>query len=228
MQPTYLPWSGYFGLMLSVDLFIILDSVQFTRRSWQQRNKIKTANGPLWLTVPVLSKGLRDQLIHEVEIDQNSNFGYTHTKSLEINYKKAKYYNEFSPLVIPNISKHQSYLSDLTIDLIMAIKQILGINTPIMRSSQLNGIGSKGTLLASLCSQVGANEYVSPPGSQEYLNESDAFEKMGIPVRYFTYTHPEYPQLFGEFLPYMSCIDLVFNCGKESLSVIKNGCGELQ
>jgi len=224
MQPTYLPWSGYFGLMRSVDLFIFLDSVQFARRSWQQRNQIKTANGAQWLTVPVNSKGKRDQRIDEVEIDPTAQFAAAHTRAIELNYRKGAAYGAMAPEILAELNAPRAKLAELTIGLTLKIQAMLGIETPVVRSSAMSGEGTKADLLAALCREVGATEYVSPPGSQEYLDESDAFKQAGIPVRYFKFQHPEYPQLFGEFLPYMSCIDMLFNCGDRSLSLIESGC----
>lgn len=224
MQPTYLPWIGYFGLMKSVDLFILLDSVQYARRSWQQRNQIKTPNGPLWLTVPVLSKGKRHQLITEVEIDHSHDFLRNHEKSIELNYKKAPSFDSYASLLLPLISTDKRYLTDLTIPMIVSLRDALGIVTTIRRSSEFETVGSKAELLVSLCKQVGATEYVSPPGSKGYLDESDVFAKSGIPLRYFNFTHPVYPQTYGDFLPYMSAVDMIFNCGQESLPVIEKGC----
>lgn len=224
MQPTYLPWIGYFGLMRSVDLFILLDSVQFARRSWQQRNQIKTANGPLWLTVPVLSKGKRDQLISEVEIDRSRDFPQNHQKALELNYGKSSYFDTFAPQLFSLLGTDNEYLADLTKGAIAWIRDALGITTQIRRSSEFEAVGAKAELLASLCDQVGATEYISPPGSKDYLDESDAFTNRGMPLRYFNFTHLVYPQRFGDFLPYMSVVDLLFNCGPESLSLIEKGC----
>lgn len=224
MQPTYLPWSGYFGLMHSVDLFIFLDSVQFARRSWQQRNQIKTANGPQWLTVPVLAKGRRDQLISEVEIDGTVNFAASHRGSIEMSYRKAPCFDTHAGSLLALLESPGNRLADLTIGLILRLKALMGISSRMLRSSELDGVGSKADLLASLCQQVGATEYISPPGSREYLEASDAFAKIGVPVRYFEFIHPEYPQRFGEFLPNMSCIDMLFNCGDRSLSLIESAC----
>ncbi|TAL62955.1 MAG: hypothetical protein EPN84_05780 [Legionella sp.] len=224
MQPTYLPWLGYFGLMQSVDLFILLDSVQFARRSWQQRNQVKTANGPLWLSVPVLSKGKRTQLISEVEIDYSQEFFRSHQKTLEINYNKTTYFQDFSPELFATLSDQKQHLSELTISLICWLRDTLGITTPIKLASELNGKGAKADLLASLCQEVNATEYISPPGSKEYLDESTAFSQCNIPVRYFHFSHPEYRQCFGTFLSNMSIIDMLFNCGKDSLMLINNGC----
>jgi hypothetical protein len=174
--------------------------------------------------VPVNSKGKRDQRIDEVEIDPTAQFAATHTRAIELNYRKTPAYGAAAPEILAELNRPQSKLVELSIGLTLKIQAILGIQTPVLRSGEMNGEGAKADLLASLCREVGATEYVSPPGSQEYLDESDAFKQAGIPVRYFKFQHPEYPQLFGEFLPYMSCIDMMFNCGDRSLSLIESGC----
>jgi len=221
MQPTYLPWSGYFGLMQAVDLFIFLDSVQFAKRSWQQRNQIKTPLGAQWLTVPVLSKGKQDQLITSVEINLDSGFPSDHQKAIEIHYRKTKYYETYAPRLFAWLASPSRKLVDITMGLILEIKDFLGIPTRTLRASQLGSLGAKAELLASLCREVRASEYISPPGSKEYLAESDAFEKSGIQIKYFDFRHPQYPQLYGPFLPFMSSIDLIFNCGPESTEIIR-------
>jgi hypothetical protein len=221
MQPTYLPWIGYFGLMQSVDLFILLDVVQFARRSWQQRNQIKTPNGALWLSVPVQSKGKREQLISDVEIDYDHDFPRGHQKTLEMNYKKSIHFDLYAPRLFEILNTDNQYLSELTISLIHWFRNTLGITTEIRLASEFIKTGVKADLLASICEQVGATEYVSPPGSKDYLDESTAFSERNIEVSYFHFNHPEYTQRFGAFMPYMSVIDLLFNCGKESLSLIK-------
>jgi hypothetical protein len=222
MQPTYLPWSGYFGLMQSVDVFVLLDSVQFTRRSWQQRNQIKSANGSQWLSLPVLSKGKRDQLICEVELDKSSGFPAKHCRSIEMSYAKTPHFKQYADMLLPLMDNSSPLLADLTIGLILLLKVQLGITTPVLRSSDLDGSGAKADLLASLCRQIGATTYVSPPGSKNYLDESDSFDMLGVPVQYFGFKHPHYPQLFGEFLPYMSIIDMLFNCGEHSSDLIRS------
>ena len=221
MQPTYLPWSGYFGMMRSVDLFIFLDSVQFAHRSWQQRNQIKTANGAQWLTVPVISKGRRNQSILEVEIDASSRFKEKHIAAIEQNYHKAPHFKQAIEMLSP-LRDFNMMLSELNIALIKKIASHLGILTPTQRSSELIGGGTKANLLAALCQEVGATQYISPPGSRTYLDESNAFAQKDIQVNYFNYIHPEYTQLFGEFLPYLSAIDLIFNRGEDSLSLIES------
>lgn len=225
MQPTYLPWSGYFGLMQSVDLFIFLDTVQFAHRSWQQRNQIKTANGPMWLTVPVRTKGRREQRIADVEIEESGNFGARHHKSIEFNYEKAPFFESVATEFLPLLKVPRQKLCELNIEAILSMKEMLDISTPVLCSSELDGNGAKADLLASLCREVDATEYISPPGSRDYLEASDAFEKLDIPVRYFDFDHPVYPQLFGEFLPFMSCLDMLFNCGGESRHLVRKASG---
>ncbi|CAI8414198.1 MAG: Uncharacterised protein [Gammaproteobacteria bacterium] len=222
MQPTYLPWSGYFGLMQSVDVFILLDSVQFARRSWQQRNQIKTANGAQWLSVPVQSKGKRSQPIFEVKLDKSSRFSITHRRCIEMNYAKTPYFRQYADTILPLLDNSSPLLADLTIDLILQLKTQLDISTFVMRSSELDGSGLKADLLASLCVQVGATSYVSPPGSKSYLDESDIFENIGVPVHYYKFKHPEYSQPFGEFIPNMSIIDMLFNCGERSSDLLQS------
>ena len=223
MQPTYLPWVGYFAMIDQVDIFIVLESVQFSKRSWQQRNQIKTANGPIWLTVPVKSKGKRGQLINEIEVDTSRNYSAAHILSLENNYRKSPYFSEYSPKLFSLLENGHRYLPGLTIELIVWFCMVLGITTPIKYSSKMENTGTKADLLAMLCAQLNATEYVSPLGSRKYLEESDAFDKLNIPIKYYEYQPIPYPQLFGEFLPYMSIVDLLFNVGPESLSVIRQG-----
>lgn len=223
MQPTYLPWIGYFGMMDSVDIFVLLDSVQFARRSWQQRNQIKTPNGPGWLTVPVLSKGKRDQLIKDVAIDVHRDFPENHIRAIEANYKKSSFFDLYAPELFAILGKKHSKLAELNLELIKWLKCALHTETPLVLSSKLDHEGTKSSLLADLCIKLGATRYLSPLGSRNYLDASDSFEKHGIPIYYFQYNHPEYRQRFGDFLPYMSIIDMLFNVGPESLSIIRKG-----
>lgn len=223
MQPTYLPWCGYFGLIAAVDVFIFLDSVQFAKRSWQQRNQIKTARGGHWLTVPVDSKGRSEQLISEVKIDKKSNFSSKHVKSIEVNYAKAVHFKDFGPDLFELINRPYSHLVDMNVEIIKHCLKVLNINTEVIYSSQMHGVGVKADLLASLCKEVCATEYISAPGSKNYLETSVAFKEIGVPVSYFNYVHPEYPQLFGDFLPYISFIDMLLNCGDRSSDLILSG-----
>ncbi len=222
MQPTYLPWIGYFDLMDQCDLFIFLDSVQFDKRSWQQRNRIKSQKGEEPLTVPVFSKGKFDQKINEVEIDHTSRFSDKHLKTIQHAYAKAPFFNEYFEDLSKIFSKKQPLLVDLNISLIIWFKEKIGIKTKLVRSSQIGGNGSKVELLVSLCKEVGATHYISPPGSKNYIDENNLFISNGITLSYHSYQHPQYAQLHGDFLPYMSILDLLFNEGSNTLSIIRS------
>lgn len=223
MQPTYLPWLGYFALMDRVDTFVYLNSVQFARRSWQQRNRIRSADGEAMLTIPVAKKGLRDQKIAEVEILYSSEFPRRHIDLLTENYRRAKFFDAYAPALCALLETRHRKLADLTIATSEWLAQVLGITARRIRSVTLNNAGAKADLLVHLCGQLGAARYVSPLGSHDYLADSDAFTKAGIELCYHYYQHPTYPQLFQPFLPFMSAVDLLFNVGPESLSVICSG-----
>jgi len=218
MQPTYLPWSGYFGLLQSVDLFVYLDDVQFEKRSWQQRNQIKTANGAQWLTVPVLSKGKREQKINEVQIDATSKFSEKHIKSIQHSYRKSPFFHEYSEIIFSAIQKDAGNLAEYNIHIINECKDLLGISTRTVLSSEIKCTGTKSERLASICGEVGATEYISPPGSKNYLEQSNSFDHIGVEVKYFKYNHPKYKQLHGDFLENMSIVDFLMNCGGRSIN----------
>lgn len=221
MQPTYLPWSGYFALMQCVDLFVILDSVQFNRRSWQQRNQIKSPRGPLWLTVPVHSKGKKEQLIKDVEIDNSTNYAKNHKNSILMNYKKTPFFKKYAEELFLCIESENNLLNELNLKIITFLQKVVQSNAKILRSSFINCSGAKADLMASICKEVGATTYISVPGSKDYLVTSDAFQKINVKIKTFSFKHPIYNQLFGVFLPSMSFIDMLFNVGHESADLIR-------
>lgn len=223
MQPTYLPWIGYFALMDTVDEFILLDDVQFARRSWQQRNQIKGPAGAIMLTVPVLKKGKRDQLVNEAEINTESDEAKKHARSIELAYAKAPYWPQYSSGLLGAIANGHELLADYNIALIERIRDDLGIKVPLVRSSSLPIEGKREDRLVSICRQREASVYISPTGSSDYLSESDAFQRAGIKLLYNDYQHPTYPQLHGEFVSHLSAIDLLLNCGEKSLEIIRSG-----
>jgi len=225
MQPTYLPWLGYFDLMAQSDIFVFLDSVQFDKRSWQQRNRIKSPSGELLLTVPVLTKQRRTQKICEVEIQPDSDFGDKHIKTIQYNYSKAPFFSRYLGGLAAILEKRHGYLAELTIELIDWLREAIGIKTELIRSSSLGIQGNKVELLVAICKSVGAERYLSPPGSRGYIEENDLFADNGIELCYHEYHHPRYRQLFGDFVPYLSALDLLLNEGDNSLSIIRFGQG---
>lgn len=225
MQPTYLPWLGYFDLMDQGDVFVLLDSVQFDKRSWQQRNRIKTPHGELLLTVPVFSKGRFNQKICEVQIDKTTNFQEKHIRAIECNYAKAKFFERYMEDLANILRKKHSYLAELTIELICWLREAIGIKTELVRSFSLGIQRRKVELLVATCKSVGAQRYISPLRSKAYIGENDLFAENGIELCYHNYHHPQYNQLYGDFIPYLSVLDLLLNEGDRSLPIIRSGRG---
>lgn len=227
MQPTYLPWVGYFDLMDQVDSFVILDDVQFSRQSWQQRNRIKTPKQLEWVTVPVLLRGRFGQLINAVEI-QDPDFWKSHLRALEVNYGRSPYFAKYFHELVSIFEQGSPWtrLVDLNTRLIEWIALVLGLKTPLVKSSQLNARGQRSTRLVALCESLGAKEYLSPIGSAIYLlQDLDEFKSRNVEVFFQNYSHPTYNQLFQPFVPFASVIDILFNEGAHSMEVIRSGRG---
>ena len=216
LQSNYIPWKGYFDLIAAVDEFIIYDDMQFTKRDWRNRNKIKTPNGDQWITVPVEVKGKYFQSIRETKI-VNDGWNLAHWKSLEFNYKKAPFFSEIAAIIEPIFTiANAETISELNLKFISVISDYLGIKTKISMSWDYDIVEGKTERLAALCKQVEASEYVSGLAAKNYLDEK-VFADLDVGVTWFDYEgYPEYPQLWGEFTHRVTILDLLFNCGKES------------
>ena len=213
MQPTYLPWLGYFAMMKRADLFIFLDNVQFEKGSWQSRNRIKSNSGELLLSIPVQTAGKATQLIRDTRISNLTTFPRKHIESIRINYAKAPFFNDIFPMVEQIYERATSSLMELNESFILAIRDYLGIETRIIHGSSLRANGKSTERVVNLLLEVGASEYLAATGSRAQTEAEVAFERNGLKVRYHNYDHPTYPQLHGEFLPNLSAVDLLFNCG---------------
>lgn len=223
-QPTYLPWLGYFDLIDQVDVFVFLDDVQFDKRSWQQRNRIKTPTGLQWLTVPVVVGGRLGQLIKDVEI-RDAEFWRDHCRAIELNYRRTLFFNDYFQMLSSELACRESaLLVDLNLRIIRWVMSMIEVKTRLVCSSVLRQPGKRTELLANICGELGAKQYVSPLGSADYLlAEQDILLNQGIDVVFQNYQHPEYDQLFPPFLPYASVVDLLFNQGPRSLEIIRSG-----
>jgi UDP-2,4-diacetamido-2,4,6-trideoxy-beta-L-altropyranose hydrolase len=223
-QPTYLPWLGYFDLIDQVDLFVLLDDVQFTKQSWQNRNRIKTPTGLQWLTVPVKYHGRFGQLIKDVEI-RNVEFWRNQCRTLEVNYSRAPFFRRyFEELRSLFACFEGTLLVDLNIRCLKWFMRVLEIRTPVVTSSDLRQPGKRTELLANICSSVGASQYVSPLGSAVYLlQEGDVLLARDVEVVFQHYEHPQYQQLFAPFCPYASALDLIFNEGERAGEILRSG-----
>lgn len=223
-QPAYLPWLGYFDLIDQVDTFVLLDSVQFEKQSWQQRNRIKTPSGLQWLTVPVIFRGRLGQRIQDVEI-RDRDFCRVHLRAIELNYRRAPFFAQFWDQVSGILSSFcGSQLAELNQTLIEWFCRRLDIHTKMVRSSELQQTGKRSELLVSICQHLHAGEYVSPLGSAAYLlGDLAQFRKAGIDVFFQHYEHPEYNQLFPPFQSHASVLDLIFNAGENAPAILRAG-----
>tara|TARA_A100001011_G_C14292025_1_gene836651 strand:- start:1241 stop:1942 length:702 start_codon:yes stop_codon:yes gene_type:complete len=220
-QPTFLPWSGYFSLINYVDEIVFLDDIQFDKRSWQQRNIIKTPNGSELITIPVLSKDLFKQNINQVKIDYNTNFLTKIIKTIKQNYSKSQYFKESSNELFEILSSRPKMLLDLNLLLIKWVCKVLDININYSYSSDLALIERKNDLIEAICKKKDAQTYVSTIGSKNYLNDKIFFqENTNTNLIFFDYKNLEYDQLYGKFCKNLSIIDLIFNKGPNSKKVL--------
>jgi len=218
MQPTFMPWLGYFDLINSVDIFVFLDNVQLARRSWQVKNKIKTTSGELFVTLPVKKdKSRDDQFINNTFIATDLRWREKILKNIKMNYKKANYFDDVFPYFKEWISSDLP-ISEIHSKMIMKISNVLGIkDVKFIKSSSLNNISNnKETRLLDICKQFSAQVYLSPQGSSSYIEPAglyDNFKKQGVELFYHNYKPVDYHQLHGQFIPYLGIFDLLFNYG---------------
>ncbi|MCI0411075.1 MAG: WbqC family protein, partial [Acidobacteria bacterium] len=220
LQPSYLPWLGYFDQMRRVDVFVHYDDVQYDRDSWRNRNRIRTQQGWQWLTVPVRLGGRFGSSICEVEVDNRSDWARKHLLSLEQAYARARYVKQYLPRLESILSRKWERLVELNLALTAELASTLGLRAETRRSSGLQSRGSRTERLVAICRELGATHYLTGDAAKSYLDEP-AFAQAGITVEYQSYRHPAYPQLHGGFIPYLSVVDLIFNCGPESLPMLK-------
>lgn len=221
VQSNYIPWRGYFDLMASVDVFVLYDDVQYTRRDWRNRNQIKTPQGLQWLTIPVRVKGKYLQTIRETEVESSTPWGSDHLKALSLNYRKAPFHDEVMGWLQPLYRDAPASLSALNRAFLQEIAHRLGLRTVLKDSNEYRLDGDKTGRLASIAAQEGAAVYVSGPAARSYLDES-VFHAGGMTVDWFNYAgYQPYPQLWGEFVPNVSIVDLLFNCGPAAREHLK-------
>lgn len=207
-QPDFLPWLGFFDRWAKSDLYIVLDDVQFLRKGWHNRDKIKTAAGTQWLTLPTIKKGKYDQLINQVELNNQENWQRKHLGLIKSAYAKAPNFKEVFDIINRVYSDDHSKMIDLNMTLLREFASELDINVPYKFSSQFD-IKSSGTRrLVDLATQVGADVYLTGLGSKSYLEEKEFLEK-GISVQWQEFEPFVYEQLHGEFVPMLSILDFL-------------------
>ncbi len=221
-QSNYIPWKGYFDSINSVDEFVLYDDMQYTRRDWRNRNKIKTKDGTQWLTIPVEVKGKFFQKINETKIS-DPKWGQDHWNTILHNYKKAPYFEEYRKIVEAiYLNNNEEYLSKINYLFIKTICDILGIKTALLWSSEFELLDERNERLIDICKKRKATDYYSGPAAKFYMDEA-LFAKDNITVHYFDYSgYPEYNQLHGQFDHAVSILDLIFNEGPDSFKFMKS------
>jgi hypothetical protein len=224
-QPNFLPWTGYFHKISMVDVFVFFDDVQFPRgKTFGNRVKIKTSNGEAWITVPVLSKGdLQD--FSTILINQTIPWKRKIIKTIELSYKKARYFNQYFDGFSEVFMRDYEKLSDLNIAMIKHLAGLIGLKTSFLLSSDISaGIDDAEDKILSILKHTGATVYVSGSGagSRRYIDE-ERFRSENIDIVWQKFSSPVYPQLWGDFIADLSVIDLLFNCGEESLEILRKG-----
>lgn len=213
-QPDFVPYLGFFHRFLEADLYVVLDHVQFvngTSRSWTHRDKIKTSQGEKWLTLSTKKAG-RGTPINQIELANTVDWAGANLNQLEQNYRKAPYYDEVMPRVTALYEKPGRMLGDFNLRSIEMLMAMLDVQLPFVLSSTLDPQGQKNGLLIDLLQKVGATRYLSGTGARDYM-APDLFRDAGIEVLWQDFIHPVYPQQFGEFVPNLSALDALFNCG---------------
>ncbi|MFY9579262.1 MAG: WbqC family protein [Gaiellaceae bacterium] len=222
VQSCYIPWKGYFDLINLVDEFILFDDRQFTRRDWRNRNRIKTAQGVQWLTIPVVTKGRYSQRVDETVVSDPA-WAEKHWRTLVHNYAAAPHFEDYRDVFESLYGSFDKLrLSSINRSLLEAVCSLLGIATTLTWSTDYASMGDRSERLLSLCRQAGASSYVSGPRAKEYLDER-IFADGGIEVQYIDYDgYPEYPQLHGSFEHTVTVIDLLFNVGSDAPKYMKS------
>lgn len=214
IQSSFIPWRGYFDFIASVDRFVFHDDIQYTKGDWRNRNKIKTAKGTEWLTVPVSYKSV-SQLICETPIDNSTSWANKHLRIWQAHYQAAPYFDATKEILCLLDGNGDATISQLNIKLIRKICDYLNISTPTMLSSELALEGSKTDRLIDLLKKLNATTYLSGPSADAYLDK-EAFRRAGIELEYKSYDYEPYPQLWGNFVGEVTVLDLIANCGPAS------------
>lgn len=218
LQPSYIPWRGYFDQIRRADLFIFYDDIQYDKHGWRNRNQIKTHQGKQWLTIPVHSKGAtQGALVKDIRIDWSKPWARSHLKALTVSYSKAPCFKEYLPLLNDLYQRNDEFLADFTVESSILLARTLGFNsTEFIRSSKLTDIkGRKTDRVINVLKQVGATHYICGPSASSYM-EPEKFDAAGITFEYINYNYPEYSQMYPPYDPYISILDLIFMTGNEA------------
>lgn len=219
LQPGYLPWLGFFDQLRRSDTFVLYDDVQYDKGGWRNRNRIKSPGGATWLTVPVRTKGRLRQRLIDVEIDNGRQWARGHISTIRHLYAGAPYLERYLPELVEVLSRPWTRLVDLDLELLSLLSAWFDLCPPTQRSSRL-GIGGRSTgRLVDIALQTGATRYLTGDAAKAYL-DVPLLADHGIEVEWHGFRHPTYAQQHGPFVPGLSALDLVLNCGDDAKSVL--------
>jgi hypothetical protein len=221
LQPGYLPWLGFFDQMRRADVFVYYDDVQYDKHGWRNRNRIKSPAGPHWLTVPVRHHGLGQPRIMDVEIDTRAPWARKHVGTLRQFYARAPFTDVYLPELEELLSRSWTRIIDLDAAVVAVMARWLRLSPEIHWASSLGVGGEQSGRLLGLCRHFGATRYLSGSAARDYL-DVPMFERAGVTVEWQDYRHPTYQQQYGEFVPYLSAIDLLLNCGEQSRAILES------
>lgn len=219
-QPVYLPWLGLFHKIAIADRFCFFDNVQYQPKDWNNRNKIKFSNGASgWLTVPVHRKSYLERSYLDIKINNEIPWQRKHWNSIKLNYKNSPYFSFYVNQLKKFYDVRWEYLVDLNYEMLLFFLEKLNICTPVVRMKNYNFVGIKSSLVLDMCLQLGAEVYIFGGEGKNYA-DVELFKRKGVQTVFQEYKHPTYRQLHGDFISHLSIVDLLFNCGTESLSII--------
>lgn len=222
LQPSFLPWLGYFDQMKRADVFVLYDDVQFDKHGWRNRNRIKSLAGePHWVTVPVLSRNQSKPAVKDIAIDNSQKWARKQLGTIRQFYCKAPHFDEHYGRLEEILSKPHTLLIDLNLEIIRWFCDLLEIKTEIILASELGIEGEQSERLLKLCQHFGASRYLSGNAAQDYL-DCALFEKNNVEVVWQNYEHPIYTQINGPFVPYLSALDLFLNVGANGAELFKS------
>ena len=218
-QPHFLPWLGYLDKIDRADLFVVLDSVQFKKNEWQNRNKVRTSQGWQWLTVPVRHKF--GQALNQVDINQDAEWRGKHVRAVQLHYGRAPYLDQYFDGLREIYQCSWERLADLNLAVIRWLLKAFGISTPIQLASEMHLRQEPTDRLIDICRTVGATHYLAGAGAHAYMDVV-RFQESGVKLEVQEFKHPVYRQCYEPFLPGMAALDVLLTCGGEALQILRS------
>ncbi len=218
-QPHFLPWLGYLDKIDRADLFVVLDTVQFKKNEWQNRNKVRTSQGWQWLTVPVRHKF--GQALNQVDINQNAEWRAKHLRAMKLHYSRAPYLDQYFDGMREIYQRSWERLADLNLAVIRWLLKAFGISTPIQLASEMCLREEPTDRLIDICQAVGATHYLAGPGAHAYMDVA-RFQASGVMLEVQEFKHPVYRQCYEPFLSGMAALDVLLTCGGEALQILRS------